>query len=394
MRNPSIALLPELIAVLPDELRAVADDLLFVERVYGRPVPPPPMHDWIQQRFGSLEQVAEQTIVKVTNRWSLEAAYYNPLRARRPLGDDDVNARKNRATDADQELEALISAGAGPHDMFGDPFNQTTADLFGRIQGRYCVSASNVAKCDAWHGLVIFDEFHPLRFNQEQVRDYFDVALRWLGAAHTADAGARYPLILWNCLWRAGASITHGHLQTMLAHGMAPGQIERWRRAAVAYRTRHERNLMADLGQLHDALGLTFRQRDGVHGYVTLTPIRDRELLLTTSNLPRVDDWSTLDHAVVQAALEPLWDATWAALRGLIDAEGVRSFNVVVYLPPCGRTAEPWDELPVCVRIVDRGNPLTRMVNFGAMELFASSVIAVDPFTVAAALRGAPSQQS
>ncbi len=392
MPDPSIAMLPELIAALPNKLQTVADQVLFVERVYGYPVPPPPMRDWIEQRFGSLEQVAKQAIVKVTNRWSLEAAYYNPLRARRPLGDDDLNVRQNRATDAEQELEALINANAGPHDMFGDPFNQTTVDLFGRIQGRYCVSASNVAKGDGWHGLVIFNEFHPLHFTQDQVRDYFDVAMRWLVAAHNTDANARYPLILWNCLWRAGASMTHGHLQTMLAQGMAAGQVECWRRAAVAYRAHHGRNLGIALAQLHDALGLTFWQRHGVLGYVTLTPIRDRELILLTRNLSHVNDWSTLDYAVVQAALEPLWDATCTALRCLIDTQGVRSFNVAVYLPPCGPTAEPWDDLPVYVRIVDRGNPLTRTVNFGAMELFASSVITVDPFAVAAALRAVQHQ--
>lgn len=384
MSNPSIGALPELIAALPAELRVLSTRLLFVERVVGYPVPPPSMRPWIVSRFGSLEQVCAQTIVKVTHRWSLETACYNPLRAYRPQGDANGG---DAAADAEVALEAAISAGAGPHDMFADPLHLTTADRFGRIQGRYCLSASNVARFDGWHGLVIFDEFHPLRFQREQIRDYFDVAVRWLVAAHQTDAGARYPLIVWNCLWRAGASITHGHMQMALAQGMAAGQVERWRRAAVAYQEAHGSNLADDLLRLHTALGLTFWEADGVYGYVTLTPIRDRELLLLTNTLPRVADWSRLDPARLRAALEPLWDATCDALRGLIDGQGVRSFNVAVYFPPCGATDEPWEELPVCVRIVDRGNPLTRMSNFGAMELFAGSVITVDPFGVAAGLR-------
>ena len=42
-------------------------------------------------------------------------------------------------------------------------------------------------------------------------------------------------------------------------------------------------------------------------------------------------------------------------------------------------------------RIVDRGDPINRTSDFGSMEIYASSVIASDPFRVADVLRAAPS---
>ena len=38
------------------------------------------------------------------------------------------------------------------------------------------------------------------------------------------------------------------------------------------------------------------------------------------------------------------------------------------------------------VRIVDRGDPLNRTSDFGAMELYAASVVSSDPFRVAESL--------
>lgn len=400
MPDISIAHLPEYIASLPDHTRALCNRLLHVEKTRGTTVPPPEMIPWIEHHFGARDQVQTQTIVKVTNLWTLESASFNPLRARRPQD----NAKQTVA-ERDAAIEDLIAAYSGTNDTFNAPYSGTPADIFGRIEGRYAVSASNVAKYDGWHGLVIFNEFHPLRFNHQQLRDYFDVALRWLVTAHRHDPAACYPLITWNCLWKSGASITHGHMQMILSRTMATGQVERLRRAAVSYNDHHHASLNDDLWTIHQALGLAFHDdmthNTNTRGYVTLTPIKDREIVLTASPMPDLEQWSTasydpyvLDTAVIHASLEPLWDATYTALRGLIDHQGVRSFNLVVYLPPLGSTPETWKGMEGAeVRMVDRGDVLSRMVNFGAMELFASSIISVDPFAVATTLRKLPMLQ-
>ncbi len=378
MHSRTIAHLPELVAALPPALRARFHHIYRVERVQGSALPPETMHPWVEHHFGRVDAVSTQTIINVTNRLTLETAVYNPLRARRPH-----DSGNDSATPPDDALEHAIAAYVGEQDTFHNPEQGTPADPFGRIRGDHCISASNVAKYDAWHGLVIFDTFHPLHFTRAQLRDYFDVALRWLFAAHHTDPRARYPLITWNCLWKSGASITHGHMQTVLSQ--APfGKREQHRRARTDYHHDTARTLPDDIYQIHHALGLAFTghtSASDVRGYVTLTPIKDRELTIESAPIAH------LDSAALSAALVPLWDTTYTALRHLIEQQGVRSFNLVAELPPLAPVDEAWGDTRARVYMVDRGAPLSRMVNFGAMELYAGSIISSDPFAIAAALQ-------
>jgi hypothetical protein len=59
---------------------------------------------------------------------------------------------------------------------------------------------------------------------------------------------------------------------------------------------------------------------------------------------------------------------------------------MVIWEPPLAETSEDWSDVPVMVRIVDRGDPLNRTSDFGAMELYAASVVSSDPFRVAESL--------
>ncbi len=353
----SLAQLPEQIAALPADMRQVCEQVLHVEQVCGYTLPPPAMYPWIVQHFGDVANVREQPIFKVTNRWTLESASFNPLRAKRPLDDD------KQQTDQDAALAEAMAAYQGQNDTFDDPLNSTPADLFGRVVGEHCVTASNVAKYDGWHGLVVFDSFNPLVFTPAQFCDYCDVALRWLLLAHEQDPQACYPLITWNCLWKSGASVTHGHLQMVLARELVGGRIEQYRRARIAYQEAYGRSLGKDVWHIHTALGTTFLNSPPLSGYATLNTARLRQRLL------------------------PLWDATSRVLRAMIDRQGMQSFNLAITLPPLRHTPKPWGDSTVQVRIVDRGAPLSRAVNFGAMEVFAHSIIGVDPFAVAAQLQ-------
>lgn len=186
MPVPHIAQLDDLVAQLSAEERRRFERIFLVSRSVGKLRIPPAMREWVKSNFGSLEEVQEQTIVRVTNRITLDGALFNPLRARRPLPMDPAR------------LEEDILSMEG--DAFCDPENQTPADVFGRVRGTHAISASNIAKCDGFHGVVVFREHHPLRFDEAQVVDYFDVALRWAKEAHNADRSACYLFFLWNCL--------------------------------------------------------------------------------------------------------------------------------------------------------------------------------------------------
>ena len=370
------------IANLPQQWHELSAQMFDVDVAIGHALPPPAMEPWVIQQFGALEPVQHQTIVKIVNRLTLESALFNPLRARRPT----------QPGAGDQALEDWIARELAEHDIFRDPERDTTADVFGRIRGQFCITASNVAKYAGWHGLVIFHKPHPLRFGPAQLRDYLDVALRWLVAAHAHDPLATYPIITWNCLPKSGATLMHGHMQIALTRGMHYTHIERWRRAAEAYHARTGAGYFDALYGLHDALGLSIPCGNETRAFAHLTPVRNREIVFLSEPFEKQGEKETRrkgdSFSLSPCLLVSLSDALCHVLRRLIDEHGLRAFNLAIALPPLGPTPEDWRTMPIIARIGDRGDPLTTRGDLGAMELFAANVITADPFEVAASLTG------
>ena len=356
--------LPGLISALPPEERAVAERLFDVSATTGRLDPPEEMRAWIEKSFGSVDAVLEQRIVRVTNRVTLQGTLYNGLRASRPLD-----------TGLSVDLEREIEATAG--DPFCHPEKGTPADVFGRVRGEHAITASNVAKYDGFHGVIVFDDHNPLHLTPEKVADYVSVGLEWCRKALQADPEARYPFLMWNCLWRAGGSIIHGHAQVTATRGSHYPKVERLRRAAIAYTSEHGSGFFDDLYRVHDSLGLSVPTEDGVRAFASLSPVKEKELVVIGESPEGVS----------------LHRAFGALLRGYVEALGVRAFNVAFYMPPLAPADEDWSGFPTVVHLVDRGSPANRTSDIGAMELYAASVVASDPFRVAGVLRdGLPGQ--
>ena len=350
--------LPDLIAALDDRDQALAERLFDVGVTTGRLELPEGMWGFVERSFGSVEAVREQRIVKVTNRVTLEGTLFNELRASRPM-----------QTGVDLDLGREIGATEG--DPFCRPLEGTPSDVFGRVRGEHSVTASNVAKYDGFHGVVVFDDHDPLAFTPEKVSDYISVGLRWGKKALETDPEARYFFLMWNCLWRAGGSIIHGHAQATATRGMHYPKVEHLRRAALSYAAEHGSGYFDDLYAVHDALGLSIPAPDGVRAFANLAPIKEREIILTGRSL---ED-------------EPFRLAVARVLEGLTQRLGVRSFNAAFYVPPLAPAQEDWSRFPAVVRLVDRGDPASRTSDMGAMELYAASVVASDPFATARALR-------
>ncbi|MGC8873426.1 MAG: hypothetical protein ACP5SI_03135 [Chloroflexia bacterium] len=349
--------LEELVAALPPEDRAVFERIFHVSTTFGEVVPPETMFEWIARYFGSVDAVRRQKIVKVTNRVTLEGALYNELRSRRPI----------EAPRAESDIEATIESNRG--DPFCRPLEGTPEDSFGRIRGSHSITASNIAKYDGFHGVIVFDEHHPLRFSREAIADYLRTGRRWAEAAHAADPEAVYYFFMWNCLWKSGASILHGHAQTTLSRGMPYPRVEALRQAALRYKTAYGRDYFADLLRAHRALGLS-RAFGRAQAFAYLTPIKEKEFWVVGAG--EDDDFVGALFAVLDAYVRRL---------------GVRSFNLALYLHPLGEPAEDWSLFPGAVaRVVDRGDPNSRTSDIGAMELYAASVISSDPFRVIEAL--------
>src|SRR5918999_524363 len=347
-----------LISDLSPEDRILAKRIFDVSTTTGRLDPPEAMHAWIEKSFGSVNQVTAQRIVKVTNRITLEGTLFNGLRASRPLD-----------TGVSLDLDREIAATKG--DPFCHPKEGTPADVFGRVEGEHATTASNVAKYDGFHGLIVFDDHNPLHLTPEKVAGYVSVGLEWGRRALKADPEAHYPFLMWNCLWRAGGSIIHGHAQVTATRGSHYPKVERLRRAASAYKRKHGSDYFGDLYSVHDSLGLVIPAESGVRAFASLSPVKEKELVV-------IGDSSQDDS---------LQRTVGALLESYVRALSVRSFNVAFYMPPFGPTDEDWSGFPTVVYLVDRGSPANRTSDIGAMELYAASVVASDPFRVADTLR-------
>lgn len=350
---------------LPSEERDLADRLFEVISTTGRLVVPQGMRDWVEDTFGSVGSVQEQKIVRVTDRITLEGTLFNELRASRPfdVGEDTPDLLRREIEDAREE------------DPFCAPEEKTPEDVFGRVRGSYSVSASNVAKYDGFHGLVVFDDHDPLCFTPKKVDDYVSVALEWMGRAFEEDPEAKYPFFMWNCLWRAGGSVIHGHAQITVTRGAHYPKVERLRRAALWYKSKYGSDYFSDLVRVHEALGLglspPLESPPAVRGFVSLTPRKEKEVVLFGPDLG-----------------ESLRRFVANVLECYTRDLDVSSFNAAFYMPPLAPTGEDWSSFPVTMHLVDRGDPASRTSDIGAMELYAAPVVSSDPFQVARLLRG------
>lgn len=350
----SIVDLARRVASLPPADRDRAVRLLHVSEETGHLIAPPSMHDWIVTHFGSVAAVERQPIIRTTNLVSFETAVFNPLRALRPIDSGGIG-----------DVDAIISEQGDP---FCHPLERTPEDTFGRVRGDFAITASNIAKYGAHHAVVIFDDHHPLHISFDSIRDALDVALEWGRRVIEVDPAARYFFFMWNCLWKAGASIVHGHAQIAAVPGMPYGKIELLRRQALTYRDRYRLAYFADLAQLHRSLGLAIEAADTTI-VASLTPVKSKEVLLLAPGMT----------SGLQAAIARVLDC-------FIHQLGVRAFNLALYMPPLLPDDRDWAGFPHLVRIVDRGPLHTRTTDVGAMELYAASVVSSDPYDVIDAL--------
>jgi hypothetical protein len=346
-----IATIDSAVSSLPGKDREAFRRIFDVSVVTGRLRPPETMRPWLEERFGSVDNAIEQRIVRVTNVVTMEEALFNRLRSSRPV------ARE----------QASFSPDSGG-DVLEDPLANTPEDPFGRVAGKHCITASNVAKYEGSHGIIVFNEPDPLRFTREQVVDYIDTGFRWADKARASDPAARFFLFMWNCGERAGASRRHGHAQVMVGRHRHYAKVEQLRRSARAYENRHGRDYFDDLFRVHSSLGCGF-EGGGARVVAYLAPVKEKETIV-----------------MAQEAGLSFRETLYDVLACFRDAMGVTSFNLVLYLPPIAEAGPEWEGFPAMARVVDRGDSASATSDIGSMELYASSVISSDPFEVASEL--------
>ena len=340
--NPMVKLDITRLPGIVQELAPDRDEL--VSRIYswyvepGHLVFPDTMRGWVREKYGDIET---QQIVRVTNNQTGESTLFNSVRARRPV----LTPRAEETRD----LQALAEEGP-----FANPLEETPADTFGRIDGDHWITASNIAKYDYLHAIIIAKEKNPYVTTEPQVADLISVAIRWCQEAHRTNPGAIYPFLIWNFLWRAGASVVHNHAQVLLTHCLyaAPARIER---AREEYRCRYGSEYYDDLFLVHVALGLGLVYKNA-RVMAHLTPKKEHEVVIIT----------TSPHDLAPAL---------AKVLECYHNIGVQSYNAAVHMPPLE------EEGHSVAWVVDRGDLHSRTSDIGGMELYAGTpVVSSDPF--------------
>lgn len=327
---------------------------------------PDEMRAWVERQFGSVEDVESQTIVRVDNLVTLEAALFNELRAKRPIESPEL---PNHVKEQIENTENCA---------FCNPLGMTGYDsLVGRVKGLESVTAANVARYDTYHDLIIPKKHNPLQFTLTGVRDYLEVALKWFKSVNSKDTTAACPFLMWNVLWRAGGSIMHNHMQMTLSTGGHYPGVERLKRASDSYSDdgRNGRDYFEDLFKAHETVGLGIR-RNGTHMMAELTPKKEKGVMLVA----KMEDWEKFPtlalpiHYVITKYL----------------GMGSQSFNVGFYMPSLPRD-NGWHRFPVVVRFVERGPLKSNMSDIGGMEMFGEiPVISTDPYKLMEQLKPLP----
>jgi len=351
----SIVELGEIVSALPTHTQQVFNHIFSVNIAKGILKPPTSMVPWIEERFGSVDKVTQQNVVRVTNMVTAESAIFNPLRSLRP---HDYN---QAATEEPPNIPLIDD------DPFSRPLESTPEDPFGRVKGKYCITAGNVAKFEQYHCVVIFKNREPLSFNRSEVADYIETGWKWAQKAHAYDPSAQYCLFLWNCTNRAGASIRHGHAQVVIGSHSHYARVEQLCTAVSGYSHKYGRDYFNDLFMVHQALGLAWKSGDA-RTIVYLSPLKQKEVMVLG---PTLDDYFT--------------GSIYSVLSCFRDRLQVKSFNLGIVFPPLGDVSG-WEGFPLIARMVDRGDTGDLSSDIGAMEFYGANVVNSDPFETARAL--------
>lgn len=385
---------------------------------------------WLFLPAGLAEDNVQQ-VISIQNRVTSDLTWWNPARKTKPQNFKVGGA--GALTDP--------TGGGGPATCDFCGWQTLTAeDTFGRVEGPFAVSASNLFKYGApYQGVILFKHHDPLTFNLPQFSDLLTVADGWFNRAASTELeklprGSKsvqelYPLLVWNCLNRAGASQFHGHAQVMLSAVPFPA-MQREKDAIAQYRATYggTADYYTDLLDAHASAGLARR--------LVIPASPSSSLFWEEPVIGSSEDTSAAapaaPSATAHASLCPTKDAEivihgdsltcpafqalfYCAMRALIDGLGVQSFNAGIHNIPLQslrnnensgnstidqRHGEDnyinnskkgsKERCPVVARVVSRGKLTSAASDFGGLEVFAGASIGhTDPWMVIDALERA-----
>jgi hypothetical protein len=349
----TVADLPEHIAALESPDQARFERLFATSVTSHRPSPRAAV------RMDRSKEWYAAPIVRVSNRWTHEGTAFDLQRQRRTPSVDDAFMRLLQRCQTPGQACSLC-----PEEVGGT--------LPTPAPDGHCMILDPRAKFDGYHTLIVFSEHNPLVYTKAAIASYLEAGLSWAEACYRDSLKLGEPAIFylftWNCL--CGSQV-HGHAQAVVHRCFPAPRLALLFDAARRYWATGY-NYFDDLWLSHCALGLGL-EVGSAQVMASLTPIKERECLILAQ---KDRSWDTLAQALMLVLTTLQAD----------QPHGLWSFNLAVYSAPLAPVAG-WEGFPVLVRVVDRGWPLLSVVDMASMELYAESIVASDPFTLADALR-------
>jgi len=308
------------------------------------------------------EFVEDQYTIVIRDKHLGHEVIFNPLRSRRTspiIGPDPAELiEQERALAGCRWCD---SAGWMEKGMWADEFGEVWSE-----DGRF-VARANWARMAPVSGMVIGDEksHNLLRLSRGDFLSMFRLAERYVRKALEVRPRARFFIVFLNGGPKSAGSVAHAHLQIVGKEGgrhfgyaeniLTSCPADYWERVQSAHQ--------------NVALDLT----DGrCVAWVNLAPVKEKDVTVVA---PTLQDGALMIYTLLQTLI----------------GRGTSNYSLAVILSPEYVTASvdkrfsKWP--PVLMRWVDRGDSRSKHSDVGAMELFASTVVATDPFVVAGWLR-------
>lgn len=319
----------------------------------------------------SPDSMRERDVLRVINRVWGEETLYNLNRANKPI----QSGSNDRAEKALATLEENNPEG-DDCDFCSYP-TRTPGDPFGDARGEFTVTRANGAGYDGLHSLILDPRVHSYRnLTGEVITDMVHAAVKWVYAANeyanSIDiADAEYPFFMMNSLPRAGASVFHLHMQALLAIGEPYALAKNLKDRMSDYQWLNEgRAYFDDLVECLSPLDLVARVANA-NVIFNPAPKKDAEVIVVA------DDLEGMPNGSLSAGMGEVIE-WWRSI-------GMTSFNMGIYMPRLGESLKvgSWHMMKPFARMVARGSEGNGISDIGGMEMYAGSVVAVDPFRLA-----------
>lgn len=307
---------------------------------------------WLGNNEDLYQELFDQEVIHVVNKFTREHTIFNPLRDKRPVSPPDLSES--------QYFESVLKETKTSCD-FCNYQDFTAEHTFHRVESKYSFSASNAFKMDTLHALFALKQHDPLQWSEEQYMDLMNLTVTWFQKAATYMEGVRYPVVIWDVLPKCGASQVHPHLHGFLDQQRYHGVVEAWRMAAQDYYSQTGTNFYADMANVALALGLGISHKSAV-AFASIVPRKDDEIVV-----------------MAPTAGKDFFQLVYIVIRALVDDLGKFCFSMGIGYPSLEGTE---GKIPAYARIITRGAVTELRADISSLELFAATNVNVDPYKV------------